>query len=512
MRSSSVSSLLLIAVLLLSTFTSAAYGQSPFPTPTDAQLPPDEGRAELVRSCNLCHPIMAMLGQQRVEPEWRGVVDAMRGRGAVVSDADAARIAGYLTKYFAPGMPVRPGAGRMPGGSRFILGGRPPDAPPVPGQPLETRDPVGKGQKPAFAGQTRAPAIVTRTAVAAKVVAHGLDHPWALAFLPNGHMLITEKPGKMRILTTKGETGTPIANVPTVLYKSDGGLLDLVIDPNFAKNRQVYFAYAEPREGGQGLTLGGAKLKPDETALEDVRVLLRIEPTHTSVSHFGCRLLFDEQGKLFMTSGERMDPVLRVQAQQLDSRLGKLLRLNTDGSAAPGNPFEKTAGALPDIWTYGHRNSQGLAYHPVTHALWSIEHGQAGGDELNVILPGRNYGWPLMAYGTENDHSPINGGLTQAPDMEQPKYFWDPAIGPTSMTFYTGKLIPEWRNNLFIAAHMGQHVVRLVLEGDHVVGEERLLLDQKQMMRWVGQGPDGALWVLTDDADGRLIRLAAQRK
>ena len=512
MRSSSASSLLLIIVLLLSTITGAAYGQSPFPTPTEAQLPLDEGRAELLRSCNLCHPIMAMLGQQRVEPEWRGVVDAMRGRGAVVSDPEVALIAGYLAKYFAPGMPVRRGAGRMPGGRTFILGGRPPDAEPVPGKPLETRDPVGKDQKPAFAGQTRAPAIVTRTKVDAAVVAHGLDHPWALAFRPNGHMLITEKPGKMRIVTAKGEVGAPIANVPAVLYKSDGGLLDLVIDPHFAKNRQVYFAYAEPREGGQGLTLGGAKLRADETALEDVRVLLRIEPTHTSVSHFGCRLLFDEQGKLFMTSGERMDPAIRVQAQHLDSRLGKLLRLNTDGSAAPGNPFQKTAGALPDIWTYGHRNSQGLGFHPATHALWSIEHGEAGGDELNLIQPGRNYGWPLIAYGTEYDRRPINGGQTDAPQMEQPKYFWDPAIGPTSMTFFTGKLIPEWRNNLFIAAHMGQHVVRLVLKGDQVVGEERLLLDQKQMMRWVGQGADGALWVLTDDADGRLIRLAARRK
>jgi glucose/arabinose dehydrogenase len=512
MRSTLVSSSLLIAALLLSTVTGQAYGQSHFPTPTDAQLPPGEGRAELMRSCNLCHPIMPVLGQQRTELEWRGVVDAMRGRGAVVSDAEAARIAAYLAKYFAPGMAVRPGAGVMPGGGRFILGGRPPDTQPVPGKPLETRDPVGKGQRPAFAGQTRAPAIVTSTPLEVTIVAHRLDHPWALAFLPNGHMLITEKPGKMRILTTSGEASAPIANVPAVAYKSDGGLLDLVIDPEFSKNRRIYFAYAEPREGGQGLTLGGAKLSADETALEDVRVLLRIEPAHPSVSHFGCRLLFDSQGKLFMTSGERMDPVLRVHAQDLDSRLGKLLRLNTDGSPAPGNPFEKTPGALPDIWTYGHRNSQGLAYQPVTHELWSIEHGQAGGDELNVILPGRNYGWPLMAYGTENDHSPINGGLTQAPHMEQPKYYWDPAIAPTSMAFYTGKLIPEWRDNLFVAGHLSQHVARLVLEGQRVVGEERLLLDQHQMMRWVGQGPDGALWVLTDDADGRLIRITARGK
>ena len=503
---------LLLTAFSLAVFTTPAFSQSPFPVPGPASLPLDEGRDELVRSCNMCHPIMAMLGQQRNVTEWKGVVDAMRGRGAVITDPEAALITQYLAKHFAPGMPVRPGAGRMPGGRTFILGGRPPDAEPVVGRPLETRDPVGASQKPAFAGQTRAPAIRTRAPVEATVVARGLNHPWALAFLPKGRMLITEKPGAMRVLSAAGEVGAPIANVPEVLYKSDGGLLDLVIDPKFASNRQIYFAFAEPRTGGSGLTLASARLSDDETALESVRILLRIEPTHTSVSHFGCRLLFDKQGKLFMTSGERMDPVIRVQAQQLDSRMRKLLRLNTDGSAAPGNPFEKTAGALPDIWTYGHRNSQGLAYHPKTHELWSIEHGEAGGDELNLIEPGLNYGWPLIAYGTEYDRRPINGGLTNAPQMQQPKYFWDPAIGPTSMTFYTGKLIPEWRGNLFIAAHMGQHLARLVLKGHRVVGEERLLLDQKQMMRWVGQGPDGALWVLTDDADGRLIRLSVAKK
>ena len=512
MRSTAIHSFLLITGFLCAVFATTAPAQSPFPVPSEASLPPGEGREELLRGCNLCHPIMAMLRQQRSEPEWKGVVDAMRGRGAVVNDQEAARIAHYLAEYFAPGMPARPGAGQMPGGHTFILGGRPPDTEPVIGRALETRDPVGANQKPAFAGQTRAPAIHTRTPVEATVVAHGLAHPWALAFLPNGHMLITEKPGAMRVVSAAGEVDAPIANVPAVFYKSDGGLLDLVIDPEFAGNRQLYFAYSEPRNGGSGLTLASARLSADETALESVRVLLRVEPTHPSVSHFGCRLLFDSHGKLFMTSGERMDPVIRVQAQQLDSRLGKLLRLNTDGSAAPGNPFEHTAGALPDIWTYGHRNSQGLAFHPVTHELWSIEHGQAGGDELNLIERGRNYGWPLIAYGMENDRSPINGGLTAAPQMQQPEYFWDPAIGPTSMTFYTGKLIPEWRNNLFIAAHMGQHVARLVLKGHRVVGEERLLLDQQQMMRWVGQGPDGALWVLTDDADGRLIRLSAKKR
>ncbi len=508
MRSTSISCSWLIVGVLASALVTPAHGQSPFPIPDAESLPMEEGRDDLLRGCNLCHPIMAMLGQQRTEAEWKGVVDAMRGRGAQVDEAQGDRIARYLAKHFAPGMPVRKGAGRMPGGRTFILGGRPPDVDPVLGKPLETREPVGKDQKPAFAGQTRAPAVRTRTAVETRVIARGLNHPWALAFLPNGKMLITEKPGAMRVLTAAGEVGAPIANVPAVAYKSDGGLLDLVLDPDFARNRQLYFAYAEPREGGSGLTLGGARLSDDEKSLESVRVLLRIEPTHRSVSHFGCRLLFDRQGKLFMTSGERMDLILREQAQTLDSRMGKLLRLNTDGTAAPGNPFEKTAGALPDIWTYGHRNSQGLAWHPVTHELWSIEHGQAGGDEINLIKPGHNYGWPRVAYGLENDRTPINGGLTAAPKVDQPLYYWDPAIGPTSMSFYTGKLVPEWRNNLFVAAHMGQHVARLVLEGHRVVGEERLLLDQNQMMRWVGQGPDGALWVLTDDADGRLLRLA----
>ncbi len=511
MRLSSTALLLILASVSLLSGT-PAFAQSPFPVPSEASLPLGEGRDELLKGCNMCHPIMAMLGQQRTEPEWKAVIDAMRGRGAMVDDAQAARIAVYLAKHFAPGMPVRPGAGRMPGGRTFILGGRPPDAAPVIGRPLETRDPVGANQKPAFEGQTRAPAVRTKTPITTTIIARGLNRPWALAFLPKGKMLITEKPGAMRIISAKGEIGAPIANVPAVLYKSDGGLLDLVIDPQFARNRQIYFAFSEPREGGSGLTLASARLSQDETALESVRILLRIEPTHTSVSHFGCRLLFDAQGKLFMTSGERMDPAIRVQAQDLDSRLGKLLRLNVDGTAAPGNPFANTAGALPDIWTYGHRNSQGIAWHPETRELWSIEHGEAGGDELNLIQPGRNYGWPLIAYGMEYDRRAINGGLTAADKMEQPLYFWDPAIGPTSMAFYNGKLIPEWRNNLFVAAHMGQHVARLVLDGHRVVGEERLLLDQNQMMRWVGQGPDGALWVLTDDADGRLLRLSAGRK
>src|SRR5688572_15801311 len=253
MRSTSILSALLITGLSLAVLAAPAYSQSPFPVPGPASLPVEEGREELLRGCNLCHPIMAMLGQQRTEAEWKGVVDAMRGRGAVVTEQEAGRIASYLAKHFAPGMPVRPGAGRMPGGRTFILGGRPPDAEPVVGRALETRDPVGANQKPAFVGQTRAPAIRTRTPVQVTVLARGLNHPWALAFLPRGRMLITEKPGAMRIVSATGEVGAPIAHVPAVLYKSDGGLLDLVLDPKFARNRQLYFAFSEPRAGGSGL-------------------------------------------------------------------------------------------------------------------------------------------------------------------------------------------------------------------------------------------------------------------
>lgn len=507
----SLLSTLTVTTLLLFS-SSPASSQNPFPIPSTASLPEDTGRDDVLRGCNMCHPVMLVLAQQRNESEWLGVVDAMRGRGAKVTDEEATRIAKYLAKYFAPGMPLRPGVGRHPAGvMTWTLGGRPPEVEPEEGKPLETRDPVGANQKPAFEGQTRAPAVRTRTPIDVKVVASGLEHPWGLAFLPKGRMLITEKPGAMRVISPTGEVGPKIANVPAVFYRSDAGLLDVIADPHFKRNRRIYFAYAEPREGGSGLAIARARLGNDESALEELKILLRIEPTHRSVSHFGCRLLFDKKGYLFVTSGERMDADIRVQAQDLDSRLGKLLRIDTDGNPAPGNPFANREGALADIWTYGHRNSQGLSYHPVTGALWSIEHGEAGGDELNLIEPGRNYGWPVIAYGMEYDRRPIFNGLTAAPGMEQPRYYWDPAIGPTGMTFYDGKLVPEWRNNLFVAGHISQHLVRLVLDGDRVVGEERLLLDQKQMMRWVGQGPDGALWVLTDDKDGRLIRLSAKK-
>jgi glucose/arabinose dehydrogenase len=502
--------MLLLSPLGVLALSIAVAGQAPPPPASPGvALPAGDGRDALINGCNRCHLVTTVLGRQRTREEWSAVVADMRARGAIVNEGEAAGIVTYLSTHFAPGSPT-PAAGQGPRGGVFVLSGRVPDTPPVIGQLLETRSAVGAGQTPAFAGQTRAVAVRTAMPISTTVVTNALRHPWALAFLPDGRMLVTEKPGAMRIVTNSGSVGTPLAGVPAVSYGGDGGLLDVVLDPAFRSNRQIFFTFVEPRGGGNGLSLARARLRDDDAALDNVTILLRVEPARPMPAHYGSRLLFDRDGKLLMTVGERFEPALRIQAQQLDSRLGKALRLNPDGSPAPGNPFASTAKALAEIWSYGHRNSQGLAFHPTSGALWSIEHGPAGGDEINIVKPGLNYGWPLIAYGTEYDLRPINGGRTAAPGMEQPIYYWDPAIGPTSMAFYSGDLIAEWKGNLFVASHNGQHIARLVLEGERVVGEERLLLDQRQMMRWVGQGPDGALWVLTDNAEGRLIRLAPE--
>jgi glucose/arabinose dehydrogenase len=392
-----------------------------------------------------------------------------------------------------------------------VLGGRPPDVPPVVGQPLETRPAVGHGQAPAFAGQTRAAAVATKTPIDVTVVARGLHAPWGLAFLPSGAgILVTEKVGTMRVVGMDGAIGPGIEGVPPVLYGGDAGLLDLALDPAFASNRRIYFCYVERRDDGNGLTVARARLSDDARALEQVTPVLIIEPSEPITAHYGSRLLFDSQGRLLVSVGERFTDDVRVQAQDLGSDLGKILRINTDGTPATGNPFASTPGARPEIWAYGVRNPQGLTFNPATGALWETEHGPQGGDEVNIIEPGRNYGWPVIAYGTEYDGRPIDGGLTAKAGMEQPAYYWDPAIAPSGATFYDADAIPEWKNNLFVAAHAGEHLVRLVIDGRRVVGEERLLLDQHQRMRDVAQGPDGALWVITDDRrDGRLIRLAA---
>ncbi|QJU58399.1 PQQ-dependent sugar dehydrogenase [Sphingomonas sp. AP4-R1] len=400
-------------------------------------------------------------------------------------------------------------------------GARAPDGPVTPGQPLAVNQAPVPTQRPAFPGQARAPAVVTRTPIAVEVKAHNLNHPWGLAFIGDGRMLITEKPGSMRVLDMA--SGTPVAGVqgiPAVVFKGDGGLLDVVTDPAFAQNRMIYFTYVEPRgEEDSGLVVAKARLKPPKSGgnqapmytLENVTTLLRATGAKEP-GHYGSRLVFDAEGYLFVSLGERFFYPTRGEAQSLYSILGKVLRISTDGKAAPGNPFDRDQ-QLEDhpraeIWSYGHRNPQALAISPVDGRLWESEHGPNGGDEVNLIGRGANYGWPLVAYGNNYDKTPINGGRTVLKDTEQPRYVWQATVAPGGMDFYSAGLIREWKNNLFVAALAGQHLARLVIEGDRIVGEERLLQDQHQRIRDVKQGPDGALWVVTDDADGRLIRLA----
>ena len=400
-------------------------------------------------------------------------------------------------------------------------GKRAPDGSVTPGQPLPTNPPTAPDQKPAFEGQVHAPAVVTRTPIAVEVKTRALDHPWGLAFLGDGKLIVTEKPGAMRVIDmTSGEPVAGVTGVPKVVFGGDAGLLDIVTDPAFAQNRTIYFTYVEPRgEHDSGLVVAKARFHPPKAggqapmySLEDVDVVLRVDPGLAQRAHYGSRLVFDRKGYLFVSVGERFFSPTRDEAQSPYSWLGKVLRIDTSGKPAPGNPFDRDQGAenhpRAEIWSYGHRNPQGLAISPVDGRLWEAEHGPDGGDEVNLAEPGGNYGWPLVAYGTNYDRSPIDGGRTQLRDTVQPRYVWQAAIGASGMTFYSGDLIPEWRNNLFVAALTGEHLARLVVQGDGVVGEERLLQDQHQRIRHVAQGPDGALWVVTDAAAGRLIRLA----
>ncbi|HEX8693542.1 MAG TPA: PQQ-dependent sugar dehydrogenase [Longimicrobium sp.] len=389
-----------------------------------------------------------------------------------------------------------------------------PDQAAQPCTPLETRDPNGTGQRPASQGQTRTCGVRSNVAFNVEVVARGLNKPWSVEPLPDGALLVTEKPGRMRIVSAAGQIGPPIAGVPEVDARGQGGLLDAALSPGFATDRTVYWSFTEPREGGNGTSVARGVLSADRTRLEQVRVILHTRPTYANNMHFGSRLAFDPQGNLYVTMGERSDRQTRPQAQQLDSHLGKTLRIRTDGSPAPGNPFIGRSGALPEIWTLGHRNIQAAAVDP-RGQFWTIEHGTRGGDELNRIEPGKNYGWPVQAYGIEYRGGTISSALgeaaTQRPGMEQPVYYWDPVIAPSGAQFYTGAAFPAWRGSLFVGGLASMRLVRLVVENGRVTGEEHLLTDRGKRIRDVRQGPDGALYVVTDDENGELWRIAPRR-
>lgn len=365
--------------------------------------------------------------------------------------------------------------------------------------PVETKAP-NTAYKPAFAGQTRIASVKTTTAFESKIITSSLKSPWGITSLPNGKLLITEKGGTMKIVTTAGVVSAALTGVPAVDSKGQGGLLGVTIDPAFEQNRMVYWAFSEPVAGGNHTSLAKGKLSADEKSIENATVIYRATPAYNGNLHYGGRVIFDKSGNLLLSTGERSDKVTRPQAQDPKSGLGKVIRLITDGKPASGNPAIDAS--RPEIYSYGHRNVQSLAIHPVTGDIWEGEFGPRGGDEINLIQPGKNYGWPTITYGIEYSGETIGAGITQKEGLEQPVYYWDPVISPSGMTFYTGTSIPEWENNLFVSALSGMHIARLVLENNKVTGEERLLAGENQRFRAVIQGGDGALYAVTDQ--GRL--------
>jgi glucose/arabinose dehydrogenase len=394
--------------------------------------------------------------------------------------------------------------------------------------PLETREANASQQKPAFAGQTRACGVKSDVAFDVTVLAKGLERPWAVEPLPGGDLLVTEKTGRMRIVSAKGEVGQPIGGLlpvgqggvsaasgqgglPPVDARGQGGLLDVALSPDFSRDRTIFWSFTEPREGGNGTSVARGVLTEDRRNLEQVRVIFRALPTYNNGLHFGSRLAFGPDGKLYVTLGDRFDKTTtRPQAQHLNSHSGKVVRIDPEGSAPVDNPFAKQSGALPEVWSVGHRNLQSATFDD-RGRLWTVEHGAKGGDELNLIERGKNYGWPIISYGEEYSGEPIPGDITAREGLEQPVYYWDPVIAPSGAEYYTGAAFPAWRGSLFIGSLVQKLLVRLVIKDNRVVGEEHLLADRGQRVRDVRQGPDGALYVVTDERNGELWKITPRR-
>ena len=374
------------------------------------------------------------------------------------------------------------------------------------GAPVEQGAPNTRFQ-PAFPGQTRAPEVHGRTKLQVTTIASGFDKPWAIAFLPDRRMLVTEKPtGRLYVVTPDGKRSPPVEGLPRVDGRGQGGLLDVALGPDYATSGLVYWTYYEPRKGGNGLAVARARLVDGpRPRVEGLQVIFRMQPTLDSTMHAGGRLVFARDGTLFVTLGERSILPGRVQARDLASDLGKIVRIEPDGAIPKDNPFVGRAGARPEIWTLGHRNVLAAAL-DAEGRLWIGEMGPRGGDELNLVQKGKDYGWPTIGYGEEYSGAPIHAS-SQGPGMEQPVYYWDPVISPSGMTIYSGDLFPEWRGNVFLGGLSSEALVRLVVKDDQVVGEERLLTDLHARIREVVQGPDGALYLLTDASNGKLLRV-----
>jgi glucose/arabinose dehydrogenase len=342
-----------------------------------------------------------------------------------------------------------------------------------------------------------------RAAVTVAPVAGGLVHPWGLAFLPDGHMLVTERAGRMRLVSQEGEVSDPISGLPEIWARGQGGLLDVVLGPDYAETGRIYFSYSEPGQGGASTAVARAVLDRDARALEDLQVIFRQQPKSGGGRHFGSRLVFAEDGTLFITIGDRGQ---RNRVQNFTINRGQVIRINPDGSIPDDNPFVGVDGRLPEVWSYGHRNPQGAALHPATGRLWLHEHAAQGGDEVNVPEAGKNYGWPVIHYGEDYGGGQFGEGTHKA-GLEQPIYYWDPSIAPSGMDFYTSDRVPSWQGDLFVGALKFRMLVRLDVEDGEIVHEERMLGDLRQRIRAVDQGPDGALYLLTDASDGQILRV-----
>lgn len=398
-------------------------------------------------------------------------------------------------------------------------------------EPLETRQRNATHFEPTFDGQTRACAIDSDVDFEVTVVASGLEHPWAVEPLPDGGFLVTERPGRMRVIDSDGTVGPPLAGVPEVAARNQGGLLDVALSPDFPSTRMIYWSFSEPRGGGENATsVARGTLSEDDRSIEDVEVILQTTPAYDGGHHFGSRLVFTRDDRLFVTLGERSRRPIRDQAQDLDSHIGKILRINPDGSVPEDNPFVSSGritgelitspgGARPEIWSYGHRNVQAATLDPEGR-LWEIEHGPRGGDELNLVEPGINYGWPVQTFGEQYSRRPVPGAQARREGIRQPVYYWDPVIAPSGAEWYTGNAFPEWQGSLFVGALAEQRLVRLEIElleasdlepeaaRARVTGEEHLLTERGRRIRDVRQGPDGALYVVTDERNGELWRIA----
>lgn len=384
------------------------------------------------------------------------------------------------------------------------------------GSPVEQGEPNVPEFEPAFPEQTRAPASNSGVSFAVETLAEPLEHPWGIDILPDGSYIVTERPGRMRVISKNGTLSEPLKNIPEVVSKkgdvfggtTQGGLLDVRVGPDFDTDRMIYWTYAKPLDDGTSVTAAArGRLSEDMTEVTQVEHIFEQEPPAKPALHYGSRILFDENGYAFITTGERFKEDERVHAQDLDYTYGKIIRINPDGSVPGDNPFVGKDGAIETIWSYGHRNIQGAAFHPETKQFWVIEHGPQGGDELNLVEPGNNYGWPVVSYGENYDGSPVGEGIERhSGEFVEPRYYWDPVIAPGGAIFYQGEMFREWKNNLLISSLVPGGLVRLELDGDTARSEERLLIDQGRI-RDILELPDGSLLVLVDDKKGSVLRL-----